>query len=231
IVSLVLSPTPLIAVNFFLLSWIVIRMGPYYSRLSPRWCMRRCLIVDVVALQVQAAGGSIAGVATPDRAQLSSQGAHIMLGGIIFQFASMVAYCVLATEFLARYARDRPLRLHIRTRDRPVLQPGTKRMIYAVAFSTLVLFIRSIYRIIELASGWHSGFMLNELYFNMLDGVMVALATLAINLQHPGRLLGSRETPLPAEYGMKLSSGWADGSSSTAKPDQAFACSLSLPTH
>jgi hypothetical protein len=70
----------------------------------------------------------------------------------------------------------------------------------------------SIYRIIELASGWHSSFMLNELYFNMLDGAMVVLATFTINLQHSGRLLGSRETPLPAEYGMKLSSGCADGS-------------------
>ncbi|KAJ7897551.1 RTA1 like protein-domain-containing protein [Mycena olivaceomarginata] len=162
---------------------------------------------DIVTLLVQAAGGSIAAAATtPDRAQL---GAHIMLGGIIFQFAAMVAYCALATEFLARYAQDRPLRLHIRTRDRPVLQPGTKRMIYAVAFSTLVF---SIYRIIELASGWHSGFMLNELYFNVLDGAMVVLVTFTINLQHSGRLLGSRETPLSAEYGMKLSSGCADGS-------------------
>lgn len=72
----------------------------------------------------------------------------------------------------------------------------------------------SIYRIIELASGWHSDFMLNELYFNVLDGAMVALATFAINLQHPGRLLGSRETTLSAEYGMKSSSGsnLADGS-------------------
>ncbi|KAJ7780439.1 RTA1 like protein-domain-containing protein [Mycena olivaceomarginata] len=165
---------------------------------------------DIIALLVQAAGGSIAAAATtPDRAQL---GAHNMLGGIIFQFAAMVAYCVLTTEFLVRYAQDRPLRLHIRTRDQPVLQPGTKHMIYAVAFSTLVLSIRSIYRIIELTSGWQSGFMLNELYFNVLDGAMVVVATFTINLQHSGRLLGSRETPLPAEYGMKLSSRCADGS-------------------
>ncbi|KAJ7797808.1 hypothetical protein B0H14DRAFT_3493296 [Mycena olivaceomarginata] len=61
---------------------------------------------DIVTLLVQAAGGSIAAAATtPDRAQL---GAHIMLGGIIFQFAAMVAYCALATEFLARYAKTVP---------------------------------------------------------------------------------------------------------------------------
>jgi hypothetical protein len=70
----------------------------------------------------------------------------------------------------------------------------------------------SIYRIIELTSGWQSGLMLNELYFNVLDGAMVVVATFTINLQHSGRLLGSRETPLPAEYGMKLSSRCADGS-------------------
>lgn len=38
IVSTIIAPTPLIAVNFILLSWIVTRLGPCYARLSPRRC-------------------------------------------------------------------------------------------------------------------------------------------------------------------------------------------------
>jgi hypothetical protein len=38
ITSTIISPTPLIAVNFILLSWIVTRLGPCYARLTPIWC-------------------------------------------------------------------------------------------------------------------------------------------------------------------------------------------------
>ncbi|KAJ7890059.1 RTA1-domain-containing protein [Mycena olivaceomarginata] len=206
-VLLIFAPTPLIAVNFVLLSWIVIQLGPRYSWLSPRWYTVIFLSSDIIALLVQAAGGSIAGAASDHtRAQV---GAHTMLGGILFQFVAMITYCCLAGDFLMRYAGDRPVKLDSSPSNRGVLLPGTKRMIYALAFSTLVLFIRSIYRIIELATGWHSTFMLNELYFNVLDGAMVALAIVVTNLEHPGRLIGPRKPEAPTDYGygMKMKVG------------------------
>ncbi|KAF7342589.1 RTA1-domain-containing protein [Mycena sanguinolenta] len=196
IVSLVVSPTPLIAVNFVLLSWIVTQLGPCYSLLSPQWYTAIFLFSDIIALLVQAAGGSIAGSATT--ASKTQLGAHTMLGGILFQFAAMIIFCCTACDFFVRYFYDRPVKIRTSI-DRAVLQTGTNHMICTVAFSTLVLFIRSIYRIIELASGWHSSFMLNELYFNVLDGMMVAFALVSLNFGHPGRLMGPRKPQSPAE--------------------------------
>ena len=37
-VTLVVAPTPLVAVNFILLGRIIRRLGPQYSRLTPRRC-------------------------------------------------------------------------------------------------------------------------------------------------------------------------------------------------
>ncbi|KAF7378343.1 RTA1-domain-containing protein [Mycena sanguinolenta] len=190
IISLVVSPTPLIAANFVLLSWIVIQLGPCYSRLSPRWYTIIFLSSDIIALLVQGGGGGIA--ASANTLAKTHLGAHVMLGGILFQFASMITYCCFAVDFLLRYATNRPLKIKAGF-VRPVLEPGTRDMICTLAFSTLVLFIRSIYRIIELASGWKSSFMLNELYFDVLDGGMVALAIISMNLGHPGRLMGPRK--------------------------------------
>jgi hypothetical protein len=51
---------------------------------------------------------------------------------------------------------------------------------------------RSIYRIIELATGWNGRILHTELYFDVLDGGMVILAIFTMNIAHPGRLLGSR---------------------------------------
>ncbi|KAJ7184984.1 RTA1-domain-containing protein [Mycena filopes] len=200
VISTVISPTPLIAVNFVLLAWIISQLGPVYARLAPMTYTIIFVSCDIAALLIQAAGGSIAaGASDLKGAQL---GAHIMLGGIVFQFGALVLYCCLATDFLLRFAQHRPFKR--RTSDRRPLDVGTERLIYALSFSTLVLFIRSIYRIVELASGWHGRIMHTEVYFNVLDGGMVLLAMFTFNFAHPGRLLGPRRPQPPAEYGVKL---------------------------
>ncbi|KAJ7503850.1 RTA1-like protein [Mycena galericulata] len=182
ITATIISPTPLIAVNFILLSRIVTRLGIYTIIF---------VSCDVVALIIQGAGGGIASSAnTPSG---SSLGAHIMLAGIVFQFVAIIAYSTLAAEFLRRYSKDLPARATGRN-ERGQLDPKLKTMIAALAFSTLVLFIRSIYRIIELATGWHGRIIHTEVYFNVLDGGMVVLAIFTINFAHPGRLLGSLRT-------------------------------------
>ncbi|KAF7370055.1 RTA1-like protein [Mycena sanguinolenta] len=187
ITTTIISPTPLIAVNFILLSRIVTRLGPCYSRLTPRWYTILFLSCDIVALVIQGAGGGIASSAnTLSGANL---GANIMLAGIVFQFVAIVVYSTLAGDFLRRYHVDRPVRGT--SVDRGVMDPKLKTMIAALAFSTLVLFIRSIYRIIELATGWNGRVIETEVYFNVLDGGMVTLAIFTINFAHPGRLLGS----------------------------------------
>jgi hypothetical protein len=123
-------------------------------------------------------------------------------------------YLALGSEFLLRYHRDRPV--SATSNGRGFLDGDVKTMIIALAFSTLLLFIRwvaslsiagttlttawsSIYRIIELAGGWHGRVLHTEVYFNVLDGGMVVLALLSFNFAHPGRLLGSRRPAVPLD--------------------------------
>lgn len=40
ITATILAPTPLVAANFVILGKVILSLGPAYSRLSPRWCMR-----------------------------------------------------------------------------------------------------------------------------------------------------------------------------------------------
>ncbi|KAJ7627937.1 RTA1-like protein [Mycena polygramma] len=196
ITSTIIAPTPLIAVNFILLSWIVTRLGPCYSRLTPIWYTIIFVSCDILALIIQGAGGGIASSAsTLSGANL---GANIMLAGIVFQFVAIITYSTLAADFLRRYHKDLPV--SPAPNDRGVIDGKLKTTIAALAFSTLVLFIRSIYRIVELASGWNGRIIHTEVYFNVLDGGMVVLAIFAINFAHPGRLLGSRlEAKLEAD--------------------------------
>ncbi|KAJ6534458.1 hypothetical protein DFH09DRAFT_1180415 [Mycena vulgaris] len=76
-----------------------------------------------------------------------------------------------AVEFLRRYTRNLPVGGGIPlVVEKVQLLPRVRLMISVLAFSTLVLFIRSVYRIIELASGWNGRIIQTEVYFNALDG-------------------------------------------------------------
>lgn len=56
------------------------------------------------------------------------------------RLAAIVAYCCLGFEFLFRYHNDRPFRFG--ASGRGVLDARVETMIYALALSTLLLFIR-----------------------------------------------------------------------------------------
>ncbi|KAJ7897821.1 RTA1-like protein, partial [Mycena leptocephala] len=197
ITTTIISPTPLIAVSFILLGRLVERIGPCYSRLSPQWYSRIFVSCDVVALVVQGLGGGIASSAD-DEAGSNMVCAHIMLGGIVFQFVAIIVYTSCAIDFLRNYTLNRPVREEqLSARVTRPMDPHVKYMICALAFSTFVLFVRSIYRIIELATGWHGKVIETQIYFNIFDGAMVILAIYTLNIAHPGLLLGSAVSEQP----------------------------------
>ncbi|KAF8194060.1 RTA-like protein, partial [Mycena galopus ATCC 62051] len=174
----VLAPSLLLAATFIIMSRIVAQLGTSYSWLTPKWC--KCW--DCIALVVQAVGGGIASAAT-DLAG-ANKGANIMLGGIAFQFEVIIIFTILAVDFVQRYIRDRPVRKAGSRRG--VLFPHLKVML---AFSTTVLFIRAVYRLIELAGGWEGPVVTTQVYFNVLDGAMATLAIFTLNFAHPGIFL------------------------------------------
>ncbi|KAJ7864225.1 RTA1 like protein-domain-containing protein [Mycena olivaceomarginata] len=186
----IIALTPLLAATFMIMSRIVERLGASYSRLTPKWYTILFLPCDIIALVVQGVGGGMASTATDlDGANV---GANVMLGGIAFQFAVIVVFTVFALDFTQRYIRDRPVRAE--EFPRGFLTPRLKTMLGALAFSTTVLVIRSIYRLIELSGGWTGRIIRTEVYFNVLDGGMVTLAIFTLNFVHPGLFLRPSKT-------------------------------------
>jgi len=188
----IIAPTPLAAANFVTLGIIINQLGDHYSRLSTRWYTIIFCTVDIISLVVQAVGGGLASSAnTLDGA---NNGAHIMLGGIVLQLVSLVVYVTCALEFYLRFLKDRPIReISISNAEKGKIKRSMdtrmKIMMGALAFSSLCLFIRAVYRTIELANGWNGRIISTELYFDVLDGAMVTLAIYTLNFAHPGHLL------------------------------------------
>jgi len=184
----IIAPTPLLAANFVIFGHIINRLGTQYSRLSPHLYTVIFCTCDVVSLVIQGVGGGIA--ATAPTLDGANQGANIMLGGIVFQLAVIVVFSICFIEYFIRYAKHAPIRAES---TRGEITRKLMMMLGAVAFVTLLLFIRAIYRTIELAGGWTGRIIGTELYFNVLDGGMVTLAIFSYNFFHPGLLLATSE--------------------------------------
>ncbi|KAF9033577.1 RTA1 like protein-domain-containing protein [Panaeolus papilionaceus] len=189
ITATILGPTPLLAANFVIFGIIIQRLGPQFSRLSPKWYTIVFCTCDVISLVVQGVGGGKAAVAAGNDMD-PTPGGHIMLGGICFQLLTITVYAVCACEYLFRLSRNMPIP------GRQIkfnAQPMTSRMLLMIAglvFSTLCLLIRAVYRTIELSNGWNGRIISTQVFFNVLDGAMVTLAFYSLNIAHPGPLLG-----------------------------------------
>lgn len=112
----------------------------------------------------------------------TTPGTHIMVAGIVFQMASITVFAVLFVLFIVRARSSN-------------LPRKNYFLLGATAFSTVMIYIRSIYRTIELSQGWRGYLITREPYFIVLDGVMVVLATGVFNVFHPG-WFGLSKVPL-----------------------------------
>ncbi|KAF9647189.1 RTA1-domain-containing protein [Thelephora ganbajun] len=211
ITTTIISPTFILAANFVIVGLIIRKLGTKYSRLSPRLYTIVFCTCDVIALVIQSIGGAMA--STANTASGSATGGHIALGGIAFQFAAIVIYMLLSIEFLIRFALKKPFSRREDTLNGTrlsVLDSKTKQMIVGAGLSSLAMFIRwalaspflpsetngfgarGVYRTVELAGGWRGKVISVQRYFIALDGAMIVLSMVALNIFHPGRLMDDK---------------------------------------
>ncbi|KAG1737971.1 RTA1 like protein-domain-containing protein [Suillus lakei] len=189
LVGTIIAPTPLVAANFIILGKIINQVGPQFSRLTPKLYTIIFCCFDVACLIVQALGGASAARAVSQESS-ATMGANIMLGGIAAQLFAIVVYVALAAEFFLRLKYNAPFRHveqpRISEKGQRSVSKNLRILICAMAFCTLCIFIRSIYRTVELAGGWFGPVITTERYFDWLDGAMVTLAIYTLNFFHPG---------------------------------------------
>ena len=117
------------------------------------------------------------------------KGNRIMIAGLAFQVATLLAFILLAMDFAWRTHRGR-------TRLGQVL-PGPQRgnlgrswafkaFLVALSLSTLCIFTRCVFRVAELSQGWDGHLANTQKYFIGLEGAIIVASVLLLNLFHPG---------------------------------------------
>lgn len=191
IVCLVLAPTFVAAGIYLTLKHIILSLGPEHSRLQPRlftWIFIGC---DIGSLILQAAGGGVAAAAGNTNVKLLNAGNNIIIAGIAFQVATMSVCGLLGLEFFVRVIRHGRGLSGEKTSENVTDQKYVKLVVVAEIFAYVTVLIRCIYRIPEMAGGWGNPLMQKEDEFLVLDGMMIALALLALTVCHPGFFLRS----------------------------------------
>lgn len=167
IVTLIIAPVFFSAALYVLLGKLIRDLGRASSILSAKWYTIIFCTCDVVSLIIQAVGGAMASMADTNEEQ--DRGTDIMEGGIGFQLATMTLFGVLLGDFARRiYGSKFGLRGAV-TRE-------LKLVLIAITISFVMIYIRSIYRTIELAQGWRGYLITHEGYFIGLDAAIMVVA-------------------------------------------------------
>lgn len=163
IVCLILAPAFFTATLYLLLG-ILIQQAPQYSILTPRSYLVIFCGIDFLSLLLQAIGGGMAGGA--DTQDTLDKGTDVMVGGVFVQIAGMTAFTILGLLFILKSYRNK------RTFD--------ARILGILISATLLIFLRNIFRAVELLSGWDGRINTTEGYLLGLDAgpMVVCLAIL-----------------------------------------------------
>lgn len=182
ITTLIIAPTFFAAGLYVLLGTLITQLGRETSALSPAMYAIVFCTCDVISLVVQAVGGALASNESGKIDGNTKPGTNIMVAGIAFQLATMTLFAGLVLDFLRRVRRR-------------VLPRAVKLVLLALAVSFVMIYIRSIYRTVELAQGWTGYLIEREGFFIGLDAALMFVAVGVFLIFDPASLL--RRQPVP----------------------------------
>ncbi|ODV67531.1 RTA1-domain-containing protein [Hyphopichia burtonii NRRL Y-1933] len=216
IISLTIAPAFIMGGIYYLLAQFLILYGRQYSILKPMWFSYIFIFCDVASLVIQAVGGAMAATAIQDYESTDS-GTHVMVAGIAFQVFSMSLFLVLLFHFLFKiYFRANPnikfsfgrlFHLFLVTpkgkalhqqldpyynpnyqsvRSRKLVHYGPIVLLVSVAF----VYVRCVYRVVELAQGWTGYLITHEAFVMTLDALMIFFTCITLVIFHPVFLIG-----------------------------------------
>jgi hypothetical protein len=165
----ILAPAWTTAGAYIVLFKIVPILGKNSCPFPPRTCLSTCLSVDIISLILQATGGGLAGQSFSSGVD-TRPGTLTMVAGILFQLASTVTYSILVSI------------VFFRGRKEIYMSKPLRSLAAVLVLVVMCMIARGVYRCIELLQGWTGYLNTHEAYVIGLDGSLMVLAVLILNL-------------------------------------------------
>ncbi|KAL6872789.1 RTA1 like domain-containing protein [Trichoderma novae-zelandiae] len=187
ICAIILAPTFICVSIYLTLKHVAINLDPSVSRIPPRWYPIIFLPADLSCLIVQAIGGGIAAAGGKTNRKLQESGNRAIIAGVALQVVVLVAFGVLSADYLVR-VRKYMARPEAKGTEGWKLwhDADFNKFRYAISGAFVVILIRCIYRIAEMAGGWGNKIMQDQTSFLVLDSSLIFIATFLLTFFHPG---------------------------------------------
>jgi hypothetical protein len=168
IVCITIAPAFFAAAIYFTLGDVVRHVNVDASRVKPKTYAMIFIPCDLVSLTLQGTGGGLASVASQNNKDVTNP-THVMVAGLAFQVATMAAFIAISLDYAFRVWQ-------LQKRSDVTIAPhiSRQRLTVFTAFFSLALitiFIRTVYRVIELAGGWTSKLYRTQTDYIILEGV------------------------------------------------------------
>lgn len=168
---LTIAPAFFSASKYFTSGDLVTGISPETSRIRPATYAYIFIPCDIVSLNLQGTGGSLASVKSQS-GEDPLVGTNVMVAGLSFQVLTSLLFMALAVECAFR-VRKFPKELRDEGFTQTILPNTPKFTIFVFAFSLAIIctFTRCVYRVIELSEGWEVQLIRDQLTFIVLEGV------------------------------------------------------------
>ncbi|PWN47424.1 RTA1-domain-containing protein [Violaceomyces palustris] len=184
IICLILSPVFISAVNYVAFIRTIDIMGITWSRISRKAYVWIFVAGDLISLIIQAAGGGIS--ATAETESETDLGKTLMIVGVSVQVLVTGPFLISFLDYNFRRIRSGKTRgVDPDSNSVHTLAPFN----LAILISTIFILIRCLYRIVEMSQGWTGYLAVHEVYFAVLDGIMIFVAVAVFVVIHPGKYL------------------------------------------
>ncbi|KAG4440929.1 hypothetical protein IFR05_003558 [Cadophora sp. M221] len=188
---LIFAPAWVAAGIYLTLKHLVLAFGEERSRIQARWYTWIFITCDTLSLLLQAIGGGMAGSADDDE-DLRDLGTNLMIAGIVWQVATLIAFATLVIDYVfrTRFAWEA-----VDPEAKALLaQKKFKGFVWAVVIAFVTVFFRCVYRIAEMVGGWANPIMRDEISFIIMEGVMIVVAVIVLTVFHPGYCFPQKRT-------------------------------------
>lgn len=112
-----------------------------------------------------------------------------MIAGVAWQVVSLGAFGILCAEFAWKVKRASEEELSHKPDFVSLRRTRQFRLfLCALAIATLVVFVRSVFRCVELRQGFDGELANDEVTFMVLEGAMIVIAVALLTIWHPGRV-------------------------------------------
>ncbi|KAH6896527.1 RTA1 like protein-domain-containing protein [Thelonectria olida] len=176
-----LGPTLFAAAIYMVLGRLIRLLGAEsYSMIRPKWLTKFFLLGDVLSFLGQSGGGGILATAKTESSQ--NLGNKVILLGLGIQVVFFGFFIVVTVVFHHRINK------HPTPKSYSVGTPW-KLFLWVLYASSVLIMIRSIFRMIEYAGGSNGTLMQKEIYVYVFDSVLMLIVAVLFAVYHPSRIL------------------------------------------